>query len=359
MAKFALRAKKGKKSQRRPTLMDVAKRAKVSIAAVSYSINGLGGIGQQTRERVLEAIEELGYRPNRLAQSLRTGRSHAIGVLLPDISNPFYPELAAGILSTTGHFGYHVFISQAGMNSKIQASEVRALCDHGVDGLILTSVVDSDRPLLEDLFANNMAFVQVIRRIEAFPADFIGADEELGARTLMKHLLGLGYRDIAVIAGPQISSASRGRLAGYRKALKEASCDLPDDRLVEGMQTLESGVECTKELLARRTPPPEAIACGNDVMALGAMEALADHGLRVPEDIAVVGYDDMSFASSRRIQLTTMHQPRRILGSAAVEALLSRIKMPHIPPREILLPQHLVVRLSCGNALQQRKAGRQ
>jgi DNA-binding LacI/PurR family transcriptional regulator len=133
--------------------------------------------------------------------------------------------------------------------------------------------------------------------------------------------------------------------------MKQAGYNLPDDRIVEGKQTPESGGECIRALLSREHHPPEAIACNNDMMALGAMDELVDRGLRVPEDVALVGYDDMSFASSRKIELTTMHMPRRLMGSGAVEALLLRMSTPKLPPQEILLPQHLVVRLSCGNTL--------
>lgn len=338
-------------SPRRVTLADVAERAGVSRAAASYVINGKPGVGPAARERVLAAAEELEFRPNRLARGLRDGHSRAIGLLMADISNPFYPEIAGGVVETAKGLDYKVFLSHTGDDLRQQASEVYALLDHRCDGLILTTLTDADRHLLEQLIRHDVPFVQLVRRVPGVVTDFVGVNDESGGRVAGEHLLALGHRDIAVVAGPQRSSASRARAHGLCHVLASHGIALPPNRWAESGLTREGGYQAVRRLLESASRP-HAIACGNDMIALGVIDGLMDAGLRVPSDVAVMGFDDMSFASSRLIGLTTVRQPRHEMGVEAARLLINRIQHPHAPPSERILPHRLVPRRSCGESVQ-------
>lgn len=334
----------------RVTLADVARRAGVSSAAASYVINGKPGVADATRARVLEVAKELGFRPNRLARGLRNGRSKAIGLLLADVSNPFYPEIAAGVLDAAKSLDYEVFFSHTGDDPRRQASEAYALLDHRCDGLIFTSLTSADRRLLEQLIRHGVPFVQLVRRVPGVAADFVGIDDEAGGRTAVEHLLELGWRDIAVVAGPRQSSASRARAHGLCQALVTHGIALSPGRCTESSLTRDGGYRAARRLL-RAGRPPQAIACGNDLIALGVIDALMDADLHVPRDVAVIGYDDMSFASSRLIELTTVRQPRHQMGAEAARLIVHRICAPDSPPSERILPHKLVARRTCGEDL--------
>jgi LacI family transcriptional regulator len=334
----------------RVTLADVACQAGVSRAAASYVINGKPGVGPATRQRVLAVAEELGFRPNRLARGLRQGHSKAIGLLLADVSNPFYPEIAAGVLDAAKSLDYKVFLSHTGDDSRQQASEAHALLDHRCDGLIFTTLTTADRRLLEQLMRHGVPFVQMVRRAPGIAADFVGVDDESGGRAAGEHLLSLGHRDIAMVLGPQQSSASRARAYGFCQALARRGIKVPPDRQAESPLTRDGGYRAGRRLFSAG-PRPQAVACGNDVIALGVIDALMDVGLRVPGDVAVIGYDDMSFASSRLIELTTVRQPRHEMGAEAARLLVKRIQDPDAPPAERIFPHQLVPRRTCGEDL--------
>jgi len=336
--------------RRRVTLADVARQAGVSRAAASYVINGKPGVGPATRERVLGIAEELGFRPNRLARGLRQGHSKAIGLLLADVSNPFYPEIAAGVLEAAKSLDYKVFLSHTGDDSRQQASEAHALLDHRCDGLIFTTLTSADGHLLEQLMRHGVPFVQMVRRVPGIAADFVGIDDESGGRAAGEHLLTLGHRDIAMVLGPQQSSASRARAYGFCQALARRGITVPPQRQAESPLTRDGGYRAARRLFSA-VPRPLAVACGNDVIALGVIDALMDLGLRVPGDVAVIGYDDMSFASSRLIELTTVRQPRHEMGAEAARLLVNRIQDPDALPSERIFPHQLVPRRTCGEDL--------
>lgn len=330
-------------ARKRPTITDVARRARVSGATVSYVLNDRPGVGEASRRRVLKAAEALGYRRNRLARGLRDGRTHVFGLLLANIANPFYPEIAAGVIAVAAESGYQVFVSHTGEDQAQQRREVEALSDHGCDGLIFTSVTDADRELLRKLLEAGPPFVQAVRRVRGIRADYVGIDNRAAGRDVILHLVALGHRDIALISGPLASSASRGRYEGMREVLAESGLALPADRFTESALTREAGYRAATSLLQGRKRPT-AIACGNDMIALGAIDAGIEAGLQMPAELAVTGFDDMSFASSRMVNLTTISQPLREIGVTAVELLRSRLRDPSQAPRDVILPHRLIVR---------------
>jgi LacI family transcriptional regulator len=324
------------------TLSDVAKRAGVSIATVSYVMNDRAGVGERTRENVLRIADELGFRLNRVASGLRTGRTQVLGLVLADITNPFYPEIAGGVIAAAAEAGFQVFLSHGGTDGGLDGEVVQALCDHQCGALIFTSLVVSDGPLLTDVVPHDMPIVQTVRRIPGLEADFVGIDDRAGAREAARHLVELGHRQVAVLAGPSASSASTERTAGFREGLAEAGIE--PAAAMECSLTVDAGHRAARQLLESSGRPPSAVLCGNDLIALGAVDAFLAHGLSVPDDVSVAGYDDIWFASSRLVQLTTVRQPRHEMGRGAVALALERLADPGIPPRDVIMEHELVIR---------------
>jgi len=333
---------------RRATTADVARQARVSTAAVSYALNGRPGVSEESRRRVVAAAEELGFRPNRLARGLRRGKTRVLGLLLADIANPYYPEIASGVVEEATSRGYEVFLSHTGLRQELQAREVGALCDHQVDGLIFTSAIEGDRPLLEGLLRERMPFVQVVRRLENLAADFVGMADKTAGREVGEHIVQIGRRRPLILNGPAESSASRARLTGYREGLSAHSVTLLRQDLVNGELTRESGYRRAAAALDARLEMPDALICGNDMIALGAIDAVLERGLSIPDDVAIVGYDDMFFASSPLVQLSTVRAPRQEMGAAAVQILLDRIEDADTQPRTVILPHSFVPRRTTG-----------
>ena len=325
------------------TLAEVAQRAGVSIATVSYVMNGRGGVREATREHVLEIAKELGFRPNRVASALRTGESRVFGLVLADIANPFYPEIAGGVIAAAAASGYEVFLSRAPLDGDAPGEEVRALCDHQCAALIFTSLKASDAALIHEVVPHGVPVVQTVRRALGLDADFVGIDDRAGAREAAQHLVDLGHRDVALLTGPSYSSASQERTAGFREVLDAAGLTPPEERVVECRLTLDSGYRAMIHLLDTGGVP-QAILCGNDLIALGAIDALVDRGLSVPGDVSVVGYDDIWFSSSRLVQLTTVRQPRETMGHEAVSLALQRLTDGPGEARDVILPHEFVPR---------------
>lgn len=340
----------------RATLADVARRAGVSIATVSYVMNGREGVGAGTRAHVLRIAGEVGFRPNRLASGLRTGQSRVLGLVLADITNPFYPEIAGGVIAAAAEAGYEVFLSHSGVDGQVEGEEVRALCDHQCAALIFTSLMVTDGPLIADVVPAEVPVVQTVRRVPGLEADFVGIDDRGGAREAARHLVELGHRDVAMLIGPLGSSASSERAAGFREVLADGGLQPDPDRVVECHLTVDAGYGGAERLLAASSEPPRAVLCGNDLIALGAIDAFVDHGLAVPDDVSVVGYDDIWFSSSRLVQLTTVRQPRHAIGKAAVALALDRLAGGGIEPREVILPHEFVLRRT--TAPPRRRRGR-
>jgi LacI family transcriptional regulator len=340
------------------TARDVAKRAGVSIATVSYVYSGRRFVSPELIRRVRKAMEELDYHPSAPAQSLSSRRTHSIGLLISDITNPYFPEVARGVLDEGAAAGYNVLVCNTDSRVDRLRHYVNMLRGQRVDGMIFTSIVRDDLPVLRDLLGRHEIPIVLANRRSKLDTDFVGIDNWAGARTLMDHLLSLGYRRIGFISGPGESSASAARMRGYREALKTAKIRFDAACVAAGDLTEESGYLATKTLMARATGL-RAIFAANDAMAMGALNALADLGFNVPAEVAVSGFDDMWFASSRSVQLTTIHQPRYELGKRSMQLLLERIRGERTAYREVILPTRLVVRNTCGaNALGSEGAAR-
>lgn len=329
-----------------PTLVDVARLAGVSTATVSYVLNDRPGVGQERREAVLRAARELGFRPNLMAQALRRGRTHVFGLLLGELSNPLYWDFARSVIESAAEHDRRVLIAYAGDETK--EGQVWTLVDQQVDGVIVTTAVDADRPLLRELARRSVPVVLASRPLRGHPADFVGIDQDAAARDLTRHLLALGHRTFGIIGGPPTSASIMIRLKAYRETLAAAGAPPEPGWDLEGPPTQSAGYAMAREILDNPGRGPRALICANDLLALGAIDAAADLDLRIPEDVAIVGFDDIPPAGARPIGLTSIAVPRFEMGRTAVRLLMEQIEDPALPPREILLPYQLVVRRTCG-----------
>lgn len=324
-------------------MSDVARRAGVSSATVSYALSGAPGVSEERRERILAIAAEMGFRPNRIARELRSGTTKAIGLLLADIANPFYTEVAGGVVAAAAEEGYEVFVSHVGVDGSRQSDVAFAQVDRSCSGLIFTSLVADDKPLLDKLRAENIPVVQLYRKIEGEPSDWVGIDDYSAAFEITSHVLATGRRNVAVLGGPDTSSVSVDRMAGYRDALAKAHVEALNEPELWGELTRASGALRARALFAAH-PGTDAIICGNDLIALGVLDVCREIGKQVPEDVALTGFDDMSFSSAGPLQLSTVTVPRDLMGQRAARMLLQRIAGDESPPRNELLSYGLQIR---------------
>ena len=328
---------------RKPTISDVATHAGVSKTTVSHVVSGNRPVARRTRERVQRSIAELGYRPHGPARSLRTKRSHMVALIIPDITNPFYPVLARGLEDSLGTHGYRTFACNTDGLEDQELEYIAEMFNRGVDGIVLVSF--HLRPArLGEIMAAGMPLVTVGHDLSDGPADVIRADDERGAFDATTHLVSRGHRRIAMIAGPPGSGLLRED--GYRRALGEAGILFDSSLLVNANWTRLGGNRAMRELLALEGRPT-AVFCGNDMTAVGAMDAAREAGLRLPRDLALVGFDDIEAAALVDPPLTTVVNPAYETGSVAGRMLFERMTGAYQGPRRTaVLPCTLVIRES-------------
>lgn len=324
-------------------MSDVAREAGVSAAAVSYALSGAPGVSEERRRHILEVAEEMGFRPSRTARDLRSGPTSSIGLLLADIANPFYTEVAAGVVSAAGENGYEVSVAHVGVDGSRQADVAFAQVDRNCSGLIFTGLVDADVPLLNTLRQEGIPVVQVYRKVEGEASDWVGIDDQRAGFEMASHVVATGRRRIALVGGPEASSASRGRMHGYQEALRKAGVAAVNESDAWGELSRASGALRARTILAEH-PDVDAFICGNDVIALGVLDVCSEIDKLVPEDIAISGFDDMSFSSAGPLQLSTVTVPRDALGRLAAQRLLQRIEGDDSPPRDEVLPYTIQIR---------------
>ncbi|WP_167305929.1 LacI family DNA-binding transcriptional regulator [Nocardioides euryhalodurans] len=301
------------------TIRDVASDAGVSVATVSRALSGNGHVGPATRDRIAEAARRLGYQPNDLARSLHGGATGTIAVLVPDITNPFFPELVAGIQAVANEQENLLLLCQTGEDPTTAVRELRHLRRKRVDGVVLVGGL----PATDDLGAavGDLPVVTVDRDA-GWPASWsVRADHRGGGRMATEHLVELGHEQIAHIAGPAALTVAQERLAGHREALQASGIE-PDESLVVHGDFGEAGGYDALRTLLRRRREFTAVFCSNDLAAVGALRALDEAGFRVPDDVSLVGFDDIHLARYLRPSLTTVRQPIHELGRRAATLLL-------------------------------------
>jgi LacI family transcriptional regulator len=333
-------------------MRDVAQKAGVSITSVSHVINKTRFVAPGLKKRIFDAMRDLHYRPNRLAQGLRNKRSFTLGLILPDITNPYFAEIARDIENASFKQGYSIIICNSDQDSATESRYMEVLTDKQVDGVILVDVGSRSPKALAPL--STMPLIMLDREVPELPTDSIQADNAEGGRVAAEHLLSLRHRRFACIAGPEVIQPGDNRLVGFKEALEKAGAILDESQILRGDFRSESAYRLALEILEWKTMPT-AIFAFNDLMAFGAITALSERGMRVPEDISVVGYDNIEQASYFNPRLTTVAQPHREMGEMAVAKLIERIAEKDLPARVFHLSPCLVTRNSTAPARNRRE----
>ena len=341
----------GSSAKKSVTIRDVAQRAGVSIAAVSRALNGSGYVSTEIKQRVQEAAVALRYRPHDSARGLKLQRSNTIGLVIADITNPFYSELAAGVLSSAKKWGYHVILAAMDEEPTMEEEYLNVLMEKRVDGILAVATGENQRTW-RDVVDLGIKVVLVDRKVTSLPeADVVLVDNTNGSHAAISYLLGLGHRRIGMLSGPMSLTTGQGRLDGYYQAHVDANLTV-DRNLVQLVSfKRESGIQAVEQLLAL-PEPPSAIFAANNLIGEMAFFALRAKGLRVPEDISFLMFDDVSWASLTTPQITVVAQPISHLGSRAVEQLMLRLHHPDEVVREgsvVVLPPELIIRESCAS----------
>lgn len=338
---------------RRPvtSLRDVASSAGVSVSTASRVLSGSSHpVSAGARSRVLEAADRLGFEPNRLARALATARSQTIGVLVHDVSDPYFAEIVRGLEDVAGSRDHALFVVSSDREPQKELSLIKAFMSHRVDAIVLVASGLTTPGYTEDLEEllgryEELGGIVVAMSEHSYPAPRVLVDNRAAMRSIVDHLVDLGHRSIAYLAGPPGLAVSEVRFDGFRRALTDAGIDA-DQALVEcGWFSMEGGAEATERLVESGTPT--AIVAANDMMAIGAMRRLLDLGMRVPEEVSVAGIDDIEFAAYSSVPLTTVRIPLIEFGRQGAEMAFDLLSgEPSSSPRSV---QHeLLVRASTG-----------
>jgi LacI family transcriptional regulator len=337
---------------KRPTQQDVATQAGVSRATVSYVLNGQAkgpiSITEETRQKIFQAAEQLGYEPDAAAQSLRLQSSKTIGVLIPDTFNPHYWQMVRGVEDFLHSRNYDLLLTSVSLNPDRERAALRSLLRRRVDGLILVlTYADQEDRELKTIIRRRSPVVLLGEKHEA--VDAVGPDEENGTLQLMQHLIDLGHRSIGLVFGVATPLLGANRVTIFKKKMREMKVAEVDQLVVHTGPTMQDGYQAALRLLDR-SPRPTAILAINDLLAIGVLRACADRGLRVPDDISVAGFDDIDQAVYLNPALTTVEMNAGEMGMTAARLLFKRMENPDRAHEFQLIPTRLIRRASTGPA---------
>jgi LacI family transcriptional regulator len=329
-------------------LKDIAEDLGLSVVTISKVLRDHPDIAERTRKRVLKRVKELDYRPNILARALVTGRSHLIGLVVPDLLHPFFAEVAKALSTTVGERGYSLIISSSEENPELEAREIRQLVGRQLDALAIASS-GNEKKSFERMDREGQPYILIDRELPGLAANFVGIDDRAAGRIATKHLIDQGCRTIAHIRGRNNSTGLR-RFEGYRHALRRNGLKYSDVIVVArsnvDIESTRHGAEAMGLLLTRK-PRPDGVFCYNDPLAIGAMNAILDAGLRIPQDIAVIGCGNLHYDGSLRVPLSSIDQHNQLIGQNAGSILLRIIESSMRPnPTVVILDPTLVVRAS-------------
>ena len=329
------------------TLTDVAKRAGVSAMTASRVINGRHGVGAETQRRVEEAIAALDYIPNRIARGLVSQKTQTIGLIVPDVVNPFFGPVVRGAETGARRAGYRVLLCNSEGDLRLEREYMEDLISHRVEGLLLAPVSDHSRHNVFSMVRGSFPLVLLDRTLPDSDCDSVVCDSVLGARRLVEHLIAVGHRNIAHLTDADDTSTGRGRLKGYQEALASAGIPQREELIFRTTVDQIGGYRATQQVLALE-PLPTAIFTVNNMTVVGAMQALRERGVSVPQDMGLVCFDDVEHLAVLSPFLTVMNQPAETLGSLGAQLLFERIVGKAGPrSRRIVLQTDLIVRLSC------------
>lgn len=341
------RRKKQKSGRSTVRIIDVARRAGVSSATVSRVLSNKPHVRPEMQERVWEAVEELGYRPNRVARSLRVQKSNTIGLIISDIQNPFFTSIVRAVEDTAQKEGFSIFLCNSDENPEKEKMYLNLMHDEHVAGIIVSPTRETEGPY-ESLLDNGVPIVTLDRRITGAKTDTVLINNVDAASQLVTHLISDGHCRVGAVVGPSDITTGRERLEGYVQALKQHDLEVLPELIIQVLHKEKEGFEATTKLLAL-PQPPDAIFAGNNLLAVGALKAIRAQGLRIPDDVALASFDEMTWTSLIEPGLTVVRQPTYDLGRTATELLLQRLKEPERTPREVVLKGELVIRGSCGH----------
>jgi LacI family transcriptional regulator len=330
------------------TIKDVARRSGVSSMTVSRVINGGDRVSPETRQRVEQAIAELGYVPSRLARGLIRQKTGTLALIVPDVANPFFTLIVRGAEDVARRAGYRMILCDTRADLAIEREVIEEMIAHRVEGIAIAPVSDRSRSHLLRLPKFGVQFVLIDRTVPGVESDVVVGDNAGGARRLVEHLISLGHTRIGLVVESDDVSTARDRHRGYEDALQAAGLRVDPDLIVRATVDPEGGRDGMRRLL-ELGDPPTAVFTVNNLVALGAIEAVRAAGLEVPDDVALVCFDDIEYASRLYPFLTVMAQPAETLGSLGTQLLLDRIAgRAQEQPRVVVLPAQFVVRRSCG-----------
>lgn len=329
-----------------PTIYQVARHAGVSAATVSRVLSGAKFVSGELAERVWNAVRELEYRPNHIARNLRARVTSTVGVVIPDIQNPFFTSVVRGIEDALQAEKFTLLLANSDGDPARERVCLDTLCAEEVAGLIFVPC-NAEPTAYDHLARQGVPVVAVDRSPVGLDVDLVGVTNEEGARGAVLHLVRLGHKRIALIGGPPTANVAVEREYGYRRALETAGLSVTPSLVVHSDFREEGGYQAMTELL-RQSPRPDAVFVANNLMAMGALRAARDAALRVPEDIGLVSFDDIPWGARVDPPLTVVAQPTYDLGVSAARILLDRLREPHRPIRRVSLQTTLIVRRSCG-----------
>jgi LacI family transcriptional regulator len=337
-------------------MKDIARDLGVSVITISKVLRNHPDVGDETRERVLARVKELDYRPNLAARSLVTGRTYLVGLVVPDLLHPFFAEIAKSLSDVLRESGYYLIISSSEEDPELEEQEINHLLARRLDTLIIASC-RSNVDLFFRIEKQQTPYVLIDRSLPGLSANFVGVDDEAAGMLATGHLIDIGCKKIAHIRGPETNPGIR-RMEGYKRALLQAGLKVSNDYIITERKgdvgTKHRGAEAMGQLMSLK-PRPDAVFCFNDPLAMGAMNYALDQGLRIPEDIAIIGCGNLHYDDSLRVPLSSIDQHSRTIGKEAARLAL-RILTAKIPPKPetVVLHPELIARRST-----QRRAARQ
>jgi DNA-binding LacI/PurR family transcriptional regulator len=329
------------------TMKDISKRAKVSLSTVSAVINQSAYVSPELTKRVMQVIEELNYRPNAVARSLKKKSTNTIGVIVTDILNPFYPPMIKGIEDVAFNNGFNVILCNISNEHKRILTYLELMLEKQVDGLLLANIATTED--FNEIEKTGLKYVLINRKPPFYGKNFVGVNNELSSELAVNHLVALGYKRIAYFGGNLEINTARERKAGFISCMTHHGLEVDPKLVFDGEYTLESGYTNVKKMLEQVDKLPEAICAVSDIVAFGVVKGLRDSEIRVPEDIAVIGNDNSTFSENFLVPLSSVDHSTYDMGKLSMELLLELIKEKNeIAARQIILTPSLVIRESCG-----------
>lgn len=325
------------------TIKDIAAEANVSTTTVSRVLNDKPDVSKATKEKIKKIMEKHNYQPNKIARGLVMKKTKTIGLIIPDISNPFFPEIIKGVEHKAKNLGYSVIICDTDNQVSEEISSIDLLIGQQVDGMITALSIDA----VEEFNKSNLddfPVVQLDRNIPQLDYPTVSINNRLSAYKAVKYLINLGHKKIAHVTGELKTKTAQDRLSGYKEALRANNIDINERYIIKGDFSRESGFNAFVKML--ETGLPSAVFFANDLMAIGAYEAADKYHIRIPEDISIIGHDGISFSEVVKPRLTTMVQPKKKLGEIAAELLINIIEDTAKQPKDVILAAELIRRQS-------------